>query len=225
MAQPTRSIALHGAPGLALWLCPLHEWPAPEAQAWLDADELVRARRFVHEVHRRRHLASHVALRERLAALAGGAPAALRFTADAHGKPRLADAGDLQFNLSHSEDWALVGAGRGAPLGADIEWLRPVEEAAALARKHYTARERAAIDSAPDARSRDAVFLRVWTRKEACLKAVGLGLRLAPSSFETGAEEGPAIARLTTPAGEVAVEVRSIATGIDAVAAVARVLG
>ena len=43
MAQPTRSIALPGAPGLALWLCPLHEWPTPDAQAWLDADEL-RAR-------------------------------------------------------------------------------------------------------------------------------------------------------------------------------------
>jgi 4'-phosphopantetheinyl transferase len=107
----------------------------------------------------------------------------------------------------------------------DIEALRPVDEALALARKHYSAGELAACQSAPDTRARDEAFLRVWTRKEACLKAVGLGLRLAPSSFDAGAQSAAHVARLATPEGDALVEVRSVETGIDAVAAVARRIG
>lgn len=222
MADP---IALDAWPELALWLCPLHELPTPARRAWLDAGEVERAQRFVQDIHRRRYLAAHVALRERLAAWLGMSPAALQFDADAHGKPRLAGLVAAPFNLSHSEDWALLGTGRAAPIGVDIEVLRPVDEALALARKHYSAGELAACQSARDARARDEAFLRVWTRKEACLKAVGLGLRLAPSSFEAGAQREAHVARLITPDGDALVEVRSIETGIDAVAAVARVVG
>jgi 4'-phosphopantetheinyl transferase len=172
--------ALDDGSGLALWLCALHEMPEPRQQAWLDADEVERAERFVHDVHRRRHVASHVALRDRLASAVGASAEALRFRADAHGKPQLEGQGRVQFNLSHSEDWALVAVGVDAPIGVDLEMLRPVEEALALARKHYTPAEAAAVQDAVGARARDEAFLRVWTRKEACLKAVGLGLRLAP---------------------------------------------
>lgn len=224
MADPIVALDLAAWPGLALWLCPLRELPAPEQKAWLDTDERERALRFVQDVHRRRHLAAHAALRGQLGAWLGAAPSTLRFAADAHGKPLLHGHGAVQFNLSHSEDWALLGAQRGAPIGVDIEALRPVDEALALARKHYTPSERQAVEAAVDAPARQAAFLRVWTRKEACLKAVGLGLRLAPSSFEAGAQTGPHFARLATASGEVVVEVRSVETGVDAVAAVARVV-
>ena len=56
-----------------------------------------------------------------------------------------------------------------------------------------------------------------------CSVEEGLGLRLAPASFEVGAHDGCAVAHLETPDGTTAVEVMSVAVGIDAFAAVARV--
>jgi 4'-phosphopantetheinyl transferase len=217
-----RAISFHPWPGLALWLCPLAAVPAPGHQAWLDAQEAARARRFVHEVHRRRYVAAHVALRERLAAFANRRPAELPLAVDALDKPFVADDAALQFNLSHSDDWALIGMMRGEPIGVDIECRRPVKDALQLARRHFTPQEQQAVQAAAEGAERDRVFLRVWTRKEACLKALGLGLRLAPASFEAGADSGLALATLMAPQGPVQVEVWSVPSGIDAEAAVAR---
>ena len=222
MALP---IALQAWPGLRLWLCPLHDAPDDAQQSWLDAVEHARAARFVYEIRRRRYLAAHVALRSLLGAALGQAPHALRIEPDANDKPRLVGHAGWQFNLSDSDDWALVGLQQGAPIGVDVEVRRTLDDARALALRLYTAPEREAVFDAAEGPEREAAFLRVWTRKEACLKAVGLGLRLAPSSFEAGAQDGEAVARLVTPDGPVDVQVVSLPTGIDAFAAVARVIG
>lgn len=223
MAEP---ISLTAWPELSLWLFPLHEVPPHAMRAILDQDERERAARFIHEVHRRRHLAAHVAARLLLSRVTGERAERLQFAADVNGKPQLVQPAGWHHNLSHSEEWAVVGAQRAAPIGVDVEVLRPVEDAMALARRHYTPAEQAAVGQAVDERARDAAFLRVWTRKEACLKAVGLGLRLAPSSFEAGAGLGVAVAHLKTPAGVAAVEVQSVpADGRPVVIAAARVVG
>lgn len=221
MAAP---LAVHDWPALTLWRCPLDPAPGAAAVATLDAAEQARAARFVHELHRRRYVAAHVALRALLADATGQPAGRLQLQDDALGKPQLVHPIGWQFNLSHSEDWALVGLQRGkVPIGVDIEVLRPVEEALALAGRHYTPSEQAAVAAAADGVPRQLAFLRVWTRKEACLKAVGLGLRLAPSSFEAGADGGLLRARLRAPGGSVSVEVRSVDAGPGLVAAVARV--
>jgi 4'-phosphopantetheinyl transferase len=217
-------LALQDWPGLMLWRCRLDAAVDASAIASLDAGEQARAARFVHALHRRRYVAAHAALRARLADATGEAANRLQLRDDARGKPQLAHPVGWQFNLSHSEDWALVGLQRGtAPIGVDIEIVRPVEEALALADRHYTPSEQAAVAAAADGVARQRAFLRVWTRKEACLKAVGLGLRLAPSSFEAGADAGLSRTRLLTPEGPTEVEVRSIEPGPGLVAAVARV--
>lgn len=222
MAEP---IALDAWPGLRLWLCPLHEAPTEAQQGWLDTAELARAARFVYDIRRRRYLAAHVALRGLLGAALEQAPQLLRIEPDANDKPQLVGHAGWQFNLSDSDDWALVGLQQDVPVGVDLEVRRTLSDARALAERLYTPAERAAVLDLPEGPGREAVFLRVWTRKEACLKAVGLGLRLAPSSFEAGAQEGPVVAHLATPAGTMAVEVESVPIGIDAFAAVARVIG
>jgi 4'-phosphopantetheinyl transferase len=222
MASP---IALHDWPAMTLWRCALDQAPEDELVAALDAAEQARAARLVHEVHRRRYLAAHAALRVLLGDATGEAPDQLQFGDDAHGKPQLRHPAGWQFNLSHSEDLALIAIHAGAtPIGVDVEVIRPVEDALALARRHYTSDEQAAVAAAADDAARRIAFLRVWTRKEACLKAVGLGLRLAPSSFEVGAGEGAARVWLPAPQGLVAVQVRSIDAGPGALAAVARVV-
>jgi 4'-phosphopantetheinyl transferase len=219
-AGTAAAVALTAWDDVALWLCPLHEWPSPSRQAFLGDSERTRASRLRFEAHRRRYVAAQIWLREQLAAWLDVSPAGLEFRAGADGKPRLQGTAAVTFNLSHSGDWALVGASRGTEIGVDIEILRRVEDAHALAQRHYTDAELAMCRSHGNP---DYAFLQVWTRKEACLKAVGVGLRVAPSSFDTGAASQAVSSCVATPQGVRAVEVVSIDTGIDAVAAVARV--
>lgn len=209
-------------PGCSLWSGPLDRALTSAQSAWLGSDERERARRFVHEVHRGRYIAAHAALRECLAVATGQAPGALDIVVDTNGKPALAGASALHFNISHSEDRLLIGLSHGAKLGVDIEVQRPVRDARALAHRYFVGSELDAVENAPDDAARDLAFLRVWTRKEACLKAIGLGLRVAPSSFEAGAAAGGALVRLPTPTGEATVEVCSVEGGPGVLAAVAR---
>jgi 4'-phosphopantetheinyl transferase len=189
-----RAVALdpRAAPGvdLRLWLVDLDaDEGAPDGSPLPDA-VLQRAARFARDVDRRRYLASHRALRRLLGThafdIAGG-----------HGKPALAHG--PHFNLSRRDGWAAVASSRSHEVGVDVETLRRIDDARELAALHFSPREREAVahdGNKPASRA----FLRVWTRKEACMKAVGLGLALPPSSFECGAQADPAVVHLQLPA-------------------------
>jgi 4'-phosphopantetheinyl transferase len=93
------------------------------------------------------------------------------------GKPALAGDGaaTLSFNLSHAAGRALCAVCDGPPVGVDIEMIRPVAGALAIAREALPPAVVEALRRVPAA-SRHRVFLQHWTRREACLKAAGLGL-------------------------------------------------
>ncbi|WP_119154011.1 4'-phosphopantetheinyl transferase family protein [Caldimonas tepidiphila] len=172
---------------LRLWCVRLDREPPAAALQNLSHEELERAARFVFERDRRRHLAAHCALREILARATGREAAWLRFESGPHGKPALAPAASrCSFNMSHSEDLALIAVAPRGELGVDVEVLREVPDALPLAERHFTARERQELLRAPAGAARHLAFLRGWTRKEACLKALGTGLSLEAAGFETG---------------------------------------
>jgi 4'-phosphopantetheinyl transferase len=135
--------------------------------AVLSEAERVAARRFVSPVHRDAYYVQHTMMRLLLARYAGIAPADLVFAPGPHGKPALVGAGDLEFNLSHTYGVALLAVARDIAVGIDVERLDARIEQRELGR----------IVLAPDevAASR-AEFLRIWCRKEAALKATGVGL-------------------------------------------------
>ena len=81
----------------------------------------------------------------------------------------------LHFNLSHSEDWALLAVTTAGPVGVDVEHVRPLRDFDALVERFFSAREKAVFLSLTKERKPDA-FFRLWTRKEAWLKATGEGL-------------------------------------------------
>ena len=215
--------ALADLPFAGLWLCPLHEWPSAGRQAWLSTQERERAACFAFERDRRRYVAARCALRERLAADTGLSPDRLQIMADAFEKPCLLGRAGCHFNLSRRADWALLGISRAGEIGVDFELLHAVDKVDALAQAHFSDAEFDAF-RALAADSKDEVFLRVWTRKEACLKAVGTGLRIEPCGLEVGL--GVEVVRLSIalPAGAASVEVRSVDSGTDSVAAIARLL-
>lgn len=170
------------------WAVPVDLPPAPpEAlRSVLSADERERADRFRFEDDRRRYIVGRGVLRVLLGRCTGIEPQRLAFGYGAHGKPALAEPGGplpLEFNVSHSGRWVLIGVTRGRVLGVDLERIRPVADLEAIAARHFTAAEAARILSLHGER-RTAAFFACWTRKEACVKAEGAGLSKPLDRFE-----------------------------------------
>ncbi|WP_244283341.1 4'-phosphopantetheinyl transferase family protein [Streptomyces flavidovirens] len=166
----------------------------------LDDGEKERAAAFVREADRRCYVTAHVALRSMLGACLGIEPAAVRIHREPcascggpHGRPATAD-GPVHFSLSHSGSVALI-ACAAVPVGVDVEAVpRPgvVREVAG----ELHPRETAELLALPET-GRAAAFARVWARKEAYLKGLGIGLARGLSLDYLGT--GPAAAK--HPAG------------------------
>lgn len=141
----------------------------------LSPEETARAARFRFARDREAFVARRATLRALLARHTGLPPGTLRLTAEAGGKPFAPEAPGLAFNVSGTPGLALVAIGRGGPLGVDVEALRPVPDALDVARRFFSADEADALAGlAPEARGR--AFLVAWTRQEARLKGLGVGL-------------------------------------------------
>ena len=114
-------------------------------------------------------------LRVLLAGYLGAATTDLRIERGEHGKPRLAGPRVLEFNLSHSGRALLVGVSRSRPLGVDLEASRQNRPVLDLARRYFDPAEAAALAALPEGQ-RQCAFLRLWSCKEAVLKAHGRGI-------------------------------------------------
>jgi 4'-phosphopantetheinyl transferase len=113
---------------------------------------------------------------------------AIHWETGAHGKPHLQGFPGWHFNLSDSGDWALLALNQGVPIGVDLECHKDHLDTRSLAANHFSQAEQVALREAPSLVQTE-MFLRIWSRKEACLKALGSGLSVAPESFEAGADE------------------------------------
>jgi len=166
----------------------------------LSGDERDRAARFHFERDRRRFTAARGGLRALLAAYLGVTPAAVAFEYGAHGKPRVAEApagGDLRFNVSHSAGVALYAVARGREVGVDVEGHREDFATAEIAERFFSPAERRALSALPPERRCEAFFA-CWSRKEAYIKARGLGLSLALDAFDVSLAPGEPAALLAT---------------------------
>jgi len=210
IAYPTRS----PAPGLTLSPDEIHLWavaldPSPAEVEHLgralSADEWERANRFRFDRHRRQYVVGRGALRTLLAAYLNTRPELVRFTYGPRGKPFLAppqDAGGLYFNLSNSDEMALVGFMVGAEVGTDVEYLKPMPDLLQISERFFSESERVVLRALPEHLQNEA-FFNCWTRKEAYLKAVGEGLAVALDSFDVTLAPGDP-ARMLTLDGDAA---------------------
>ena len=164
-------VAAGSVAGVELWRIDL-DGLAPGADRLLSDAELARAARHTRPLDRDRFVAGRAALRLVLARYGSEAPAGLALQVTPQGKPFLP--GGPPFSLSRSGGVALLGVGRDRELGVDLERVREIPEAAGIAARLFGERERAAWRAAGG--DRGEAFLRIWTRKEALLKALGLGL-------------------------------------------------
>ncbi|MEM8963538.1 MAG: 4'-phosphopantetheinyl transferase superfamily protein [Acidobacteriota bacterium] len=179
-----RSTPRLDAGALHLWTVPLDP-PDPvvaRLRGLLNPDEIRRADRFRFDRDRRRFTVGRAILRRLLGVYLGRSPTSLRFDYGEKGKPYLADVA-LEFNLSNSDELALVGITHDRVLGVDVEKLRPLDDAMAIAERFFSRNESAKLGTVEEPRVPD-VFFRCWTRKEAYIKAVGDGLSIPLDRFD-----------------------------------------
>jgi len=166
--------------------------------ASLSAEETQRAGRFHFTLDRDRFIAAHGCLRAVLARTLHCGPDQLTFSVNQYGKPALRDH-ELEFNLTHSGDFALIAIARGHRLGIDLERIRPEISSQGIARQYFSKSEFAELQTLP-LEQRQAAFFTCWTRKEAYIKAQGLGLSLPLESFDVSLTPNePAMLRATRP--------------------------
>jgi 4'-phosphopantetheinyl transferase len=161
---------------------------APE-WAWLTPEERARAQRLVRPRDGRRFVACRGALRAIVGGLLGLEPDEVRFLAGPGGKPVLPPESPggrppLHFNVTHSGELALVAVNWTRELGVDVEKTRPISEAGRIVRSYFTETETEHFHRL-DEDARPGAFIRGWTRKEAILKAKGVGLAGLATGFET----------------------------------------
>jgi 4'-phosphopantetheinyl transferase len=138
----------------------------------LDGAETARMQRFKFDADRERFLLGHGFLRDVLGRHLDQDGAALTFERGPHGKPFLRDA-SVHFNLSDTKDAVAIAIGREQDLGVDIETMARHVDHERVADHYFTAEEQGSISEAVDGKRR---FLEFWTRKEAMLKASGVGI-------------------------------------------------
>jgi 4'-phosphopantetheinyl transferase len=207
----------------------------------LSALEVERCRRFHSLTDRRRYAVSHSILRGLLGAYLNVPPQAINYDYNRFGKPFPANANDLNFNLSHSQDLLLIGFRRSAPIGVDAELVQRIDDLFKVASTVFNAEEMKVLTAAPKDLQTE-LFYSIWVRKEAFVKALGQGfslpitesniklcirnltfdkgnkINLKPSlagswmSLEFGPEPGY-LAAVVTPAAELTISLRSIPSG------------
>ncbi len=158
-----------------------------EVSRHVTPDEHKKAQNFVFEADRRTYLAAH-SLKRAVLSWADQTvyPLDWRFTEGPYGKPSIEGRADLHFNISHCRGLVACALRFGCPVGVDVEWIgrpAPIE----VAQHFFSAAEAEWLARQPDT-ARHHGFFRLWTLKEAYIKAVGRGLLHPLSAFSISVE-------------------------------------
>ncbi len=181
--------------GVEISVCQLDnddDIPLVTAAGLLSPAEHERAARFRFARDRDRFVRGRGYMRQALARATGGDPAALLLEAGSHGKPFLQALPGRpvpQFNLSHSGGLAVLVVSWDGPVGIDLEFRDRTLDPLRLASNVLVASERQALDSVPTEEA-SALFLSMWTAKEARMKLTGEGMALDPRAIELTLEHG-----------------------------------
>lgn len=216
LAAPIRRITIT-AP-IALWLVDLSGPCDPHSATGLSRTEQNRADRFLHDVDRNRYLSAHAALRAIVERHWHVPPSAQDYRQAACGGWSLADRPFHSLSLSYARDHALIGLARAHAIGVDLEVSAAVQDVDGLALSYLSATELAAYRRL-DPVLRNTAFLQAWTRKEACTKALGLGLHAPLQALDVGIDD----ARRTILSGGHQIELDSFPAAPGFVAAWARI--
>ena len=205
----------HAPSSIELGVDEAHVWRASLDQdakvianlaALLSQDEYQRAARYYRPIDRDRFIAGRGILRRIISAYLAISPAELQFTYNEYGKPALSDGQNdraLNFNLSHSAELALYAVTRGRAVGIDIEYIREDFATLEIAEHFFSKDEVQSLKATPTGRRAEA-FFNCWSRKEAYIKAIGMGVSFPLDGFTVSLapNDAPALLKVVGDDGE-----------------------
>jgi len=176
----------------------------------LSQEEITAAARFHFERHSRRYIVCRGTLRCVLSAYLDIPPARITFQYGPQGKPHLAEVmnrkitGTIEFNLSHSDELALIAISQSKSVGVDLERVRKLDDFDVLVARFFSGPESEAFSALPGP-EKPRAFFHLWTRKEALLKATGHGIGQFLNQVEVSflPAEKPQIRSLPPPFGHI----------------------
>ena len=151
----------------------------------LSSDEHAKAEKFRRPEDRISFALTRGILRCVLSKYINTAPEKIHFDYTSFGRPSLCANPEepmLNFNVSHSNRWALFALGKNRATGIDVEYIRAGLDISSIAGRFFSPREAALIDDASE-EERMRLFYKIWVRKEAYLKALGKGLSIPLNQF------------------------------------------
>ena len=173
---------------IAVWWMATDAIGPADSQRWLgilDKEEQERAARFHFEIDRREFIAAHALLRAMLASYLDRPAHQWQFISDAEGKPRIDPRNGscvCPFSLSHTRGLVAAALAADGTVGIDVEHIDPRKADFAMAEAYFAPAEVRLLRAAP-APERNLCFFRLWTLKEAYVKATGTGLNTPLKSF------------------------------------------
>lgn len=177
---------------------------APLSPEWLevlDPKERGRAEDFRTTELRAQYIAAHALVRTALSAYGPFRPAEWRYVYGPWGQPTLVGAPiDLRFSLSHSGRRTAVAVTVGRAVGLDLEAVDPGKDTLPVAKRFFTESEMSLLRGCDDS-VRAARFTRLWTVKEAVLKARGVGLGSGLSTVEVALDAKGGLTSVLAPGG------------------------
>src|SRR5262245_33693681 len=199
VANRGRQTWMRGPEVPVIWPNEVHVWHTRLDVPWswtfdeaLSLEDRTRADRFRFESDRRKFCVARASLRLILGRYLKAKPGRLQFDAGEYGKPCFANAKasqGLRFNLSHSNQLALIAVTRDREVGVDVEYMREnfvTDEVAGHFFSRAEAEELRAL--APELKTQS--FFNCWTRKEAYIKARGEGLHCPLDQFDVSLSPG-----------------------------------
>lgn len=159
-------------------------------EKYLSIDELEKANKFVFEKDRLSYIVSRGTLRTLLVKYLNISPQLIRFSYNQYGKPfiDIPQSTDIKFNLSHSNEYCLIAINKNSNIGIDIEWINKDIMPNDIAKNYFSASELKDFSSI-NKENQLRAFFKIWTRKEAFIKAVGKGLSLSLDSFDVSLDD------------------------------------
>jgi len=170
--------------------------PGINIDSILSVDERHRAERYVFAKDAIRFRLCRAMLRLGLAWYLEKTPQEVILTADPRGKPCLAESSALHFNVTHCNGLGLIAFTTLGEVGIDVEDAHRDVEALDVASANFTSNEAAMIAAAETLQEQTSIFLRLWTRKEAVLKASGYGIQGGLGTFDVS-QQPPILVKLS----------------------------
>jgi 4'-phosphopantetheinyl transferase len=203
--EPPFALSIAGAE-VHVWLAhlPSAQTSLARLRSTLSHEESLRTERFHFMEHRKGWEMTRGILRLLLASYVDTPAREIAFQYGAQGKPELKipASSNLHFNTSHSGDYAVFAFTRAGEVGVDIECVRDeMPRRDDIVRRYFAPEEQRQLLALPES-ERAGAFFKLWTRKEAFVKARGTGLFSGLEKFEVSLD-APRVVRSDADASAV----------------------